>query len=135
MVVRDDGPGIAIEDRVRIFEPFVRVEGNARVAGTGLGLPIARDLARAMRGELGAASVPGVGSSFVLALPGTAAVDGGGVATALATALEREELALEEQAVLAALRRPSRSALRLPGRGIGEAPRPGPEAASNGSAA
>ena len=59
VVVRDDGPGIAIEDRVRIFEPFVRVEGNARIAGTGLGLPIARDLARAMRGELGAASVPG----------------------------------------------------------------------------
>ncbi len=135
VVVRDDGPGIAIEDRVRIFEPFVRVEGNARVAGTGLGLPIARDLARAMRGELAAASVPGVGSSFVLALPGTAALDEGGVATALATALEREELALEEQAVLAALRRPSRSALRLRGGNLGEAPLPGPETASNGSAA
>ena len=135
VVVRDDGPGIAIEDRARIFEPFVRVEGDARIAGTGLGLPIARDLARAMHGELSAASVPGVGSSFVLVLPGTAGVDGGGVAAALAMALEKEELALEEQAVLAALHRPARSAVRLPRRGTGEAPRPGPESASNGSAA
>jgi chemotaxis protein histidine kinase CheA len=135
VVVRDDGPGIAIEDRARIFEPFVRVEGDARIAGTGLGLPIARDLARAMHGELHAASVPGVGSSFVLVLPGTAGVDGGGVAAALAMALEKEELALEEQAVLAALRRPARSAVRLPPRGTGEAPRPGPDSASNGSAA
>jgi hypothetical protein len=50
-------------------------------------------------------------------------------------ALEKEELALEEQAVLAALRRPARSAIRLPRHGTGEAPRPGPESASNGSAA
>ena len=135
VVVRDDGPGIAIEDRARIFEPFVRVEGDARIAGTGLGLPIARDLARAMHGELSAASVPGVGSSFVLVLPGTAGVDGGSVAAALAMALEKEELALEEQAVLAALHRPARSAVRLPRRETGEAPRPGPESASNGSAA
>jgi signal transduction histidine kinase len=135
VVVRDDGPGIAIEDRARIFEPFVRVEGDARIAGTGLGLPIARDLARAMHGELSAASVLGVGSSFVLVLPGSAGLDGGSVAAALAIALEKEELALEEQAVLAALRRPARSAVRLARHGTNEAPRPGPESASNGSAA
>jgi signal transduction histidine kinase len=111
VVVRDDGPGITIEDRGRIFEPFVRLAGHDRITGTGLGLPIARDLARAMGGDLGAASVPGTGSSFVLALPGAAEMTGTGVATALAAVLEAEELALEERAVLVALGRPARSAV------------------------
>ena len=42
------------------------------ITGTGLGLPIARDLARAMGGELEVASLSGIGSSFVLVLPGPA---------------------------------------------------------------
>jgi signal transduction histidine kinase len=107
VIVRDDGPGITISDRVRIFEPFVRLDGHDRITGTGLGLPIARDLARAMRGDLGAASVAGTGSTFVLALPGAADRDHDSIATALAAVLEAEELALEEQAVVAALRRPA----------------------------
>ena len=111
VVVRDDGPGITVEDRARIFEPFVRLAGHDRITGTGLGLPIARDLARAMGGDLGAASVPGTGSSFVLVLPGAADVPGTSAAAALAAALETEELGLEEQAVLVALGRPARSAV------------------------
>ena len=107
VMVRDDGPGITISDRSRIFEPFVRLDGHDRITGTGLGLPIARDLARAMRGDLGAASVAGTGSTFVLALPGAADRDHDAIATVLAAALEVEELALEEQAVVAALRRPA----------------------------
>jgi signal transduction histidine kinase len=107
VLVRDDGPGITIQDRVRIFEPFVRLEGHDRITGTGLGLPIARDLARAMHGDLGAASVAGTGSTFVLALPGAADRDDGSIGDALAAVLETEELALEEQAVVAALRRPA----------------------------
>ena len=107
VLVRDDGPGITIQDRVRIFEPFVRLEGHDRITGTGLGLPIARDLARAMHGDLGAASVAGTGSTFVLALPGAADRDRGSIEAALAAVLEAEELALEEQAVVAALRRPA----------------------------
>jgi signal transduction histidine kinase len=107
VMVRDDGPGITISDRARIFEPFVRLDGHDRITGTGLGLPIARDLARAMRGDLGAASVAGTGSTFVLALPGAADRDRDSIATALAAILEAEELALEEQAVVAALRRPA----------------------------
>jgi signal transduction histidine kinase len=107
VMVRDDGPGITISDRTRIFEPFVRLDGHDRITGTGLGLPIARDLARAMRGDLGAASVAGTGSTFVLALPGAADRDHDAIATALAAVLEVEELALEEQAVVAALRRPA----------------------------
>ena len=44
--------------------------GHDRITGTGLGLPIARDLARAMGGDLVVASVPDAGSTFLLALPG-----------------------------------------------------------------
>jgi len=135
VVVRDDGPGITIEDRARIFEPFVRLAGHERTTGTGLGLPIARDLARAMRGDLGAASVAGIGSSFVLALPGAADVDGAVVATALAAVLEAEEIALEEQAVLVALRGPARPAIHARHRDDTRISRPDPEATGDGSAA
>ena len=54
-------PGIAAEDRGRIFERFHRLEAHERITGTGLGLPIARDLARRMGGDLEVASVPGIG--------------------------------------------------------------------------
>lgn len=44
--VEDDGPGVAESDRERIFEPFVRLDGTA-VAGSGLGLALVRQQARA----------------------------------------------------------------------------------------
>ena len=50
--VTDDGPGIAPEDRTRIFEPFARATHEDGRTGTGLGLPLARQLARAMHGDL-----------------------------------------------------------------------------------
>ena len=46
IAVLDDGTGIIAEDRARIFERFHRLEAHERITGTGLGLPIARDLAR-----------------------------------------------------------------------------------------
>lgn len=51
---RDAGPGISPRQATRIFEPFHRVSDhlNEGVSGTGLGLTIARDLARRMGGEL-----------------------------------------------------------------------------------
>jgi signal transduction histidine kinase len=73
IAVRDEGPGIAVEDRPRIFERFYRMADHERVTGTGLGLSIARDLARAMGGDLDVASLAGTGSSFVLVFPGTGA--------------------------------------------------------------
>jgi signal transduction histidine kinase len=103
LVVRDDGEGIPAEDRDRIFERFQRLVGHERVTGTGLGLPIARDLARQMGGDLDVASVPGAGSAFVLVLPGPAEVEMPEIEAALMRALESEEVALEERIVRRAM--------------------------------
>jgi signal transduction histidine kinase len=66
--VTDTGKGIASADQVRIFEKFERVD-TSEVGGNGLGLFIARRLARAMGGDLTVASAPGEGASFTLSLP------------------------------------------------------------------
>ena len=66
VAVRDDGPGVdpALGDRV--FEPGVRGE-QASAGGAGLGLPLARRLARSCGGEV--RQGPGPGGCFVLELP------------------------------------------------------------------
>jgi signal transduction histidine kinase len=63
--VSDSGPGIGPNERDRIFRPFWSRQGD----GTGLGLPIARQLARAMGGDLALQSEIGRGSRFELRLP------------------------------------------------------------------
>jgi hypothetical protein len=114
--VRDEGAGIAADDRARIFERFFRMTAHERVNGTGLGLPIARELARSMRGDLDVASVPGSGSSFVLVLPGPATADAesDAVAAVLERAVAAEEIRLEEAAVLRALHLAGRTAAARP---------------------
>ena len=67
--VRDQGMGIAPEDQERIFEQFERTDGAAQVAGLGLGLYIARQIAQAHGGQLRVHSRPGEGAEFVLSLP------------------------------------------------------------------
>lgn len=70
--VRDDGPGVPEEARERIFEPFYRLPSDrAHHGGAGLGLAIARSIARAHRGELRVEASPsGVGGAcFVARLP------------------------------------------------------------------
>jgi signal transduction histidine kinase len=67
--VRDQGMGIAPADQERIFEQFERTEGAAQVAGLGLGLYIARQIAQAHHGRLDVRSKPGEGAEFVLSLP------------------------------------------------------------------
>jgi signal transduction histidine kinase len=102
LAIRDEGPGIALDDRALIFERFYRMADHARVTGTGLGLPIARDLARAMGGELEVASLPGTGSSFILVLPGPAGpIGAAGLAQAVVEALDFE---LDRLHTVAALR-------------------------------
>ena len=67
-IVADQGKGIAVADQVRIFEKFVRVDPT-EPGGNGLGLYIARRLARAMGGDLTVDSAPGAGARFILSLP------------------------------------------------------------------
>ena len=69
--VTDTGRGIARENLVRIFEPFVQVDSGstpARDQGVGLGLAICRAFARGMGGDISAESEPGKGSTFTLTL-------------------------------------------------------------------
>ncbi|MEU7883275.1 sensor histidine kinase [Microbispora bryophytorum] len=68
--VIDDGPGIAPADRERIFERLFRLDDACRrdPGGSGLGLPIAREIAHAYGGRLYAADHP-TGARFVLRLP------------------------------------------------------------------
>ena len=65
-VITDEGKGIAAADQERIFEKFERLENGG---GAGLGLSIARRLARSMGGEVALASTPGEGATFTLSLP------------------------------------------------------------------
>jgi two-component system sensor histidine kinase KdpD len=67
--VTDRGPGVPVEERERIFEPFHRVAGRRDERGAGLGLAIARGFTEANGGRLWLESRTGQGASFVLALP------------------------------------------------------------------
>jgi two-component system sensor histidine kinase SenX3 len=68
IAVRDTGIGVAVADQERIFEKFVRI-APAATPGTGLGLPISRELARLHGGDLTVASDPGRGSTFPVSIP------------------------------------------------------------------
>jgi signal transduction histidine kinase len=65
--ITDDGDGIALEDRERIFERFARVDSRSH--GAGLGLPIARWIAEAHGGTLVLESTGPTGSCFAVTLP------------------------------------------------------------------
>lgn len=52
VVVEDDGPGIAPQDRERAMTRFTRLPSSQKLSGSGLGLPIARSLAQAIGAEL-----------------------------------------------------------------------------------
>ena len=69
VIVADQGKGIAPEDQERIFAKFERVDPS-EPGGTGLGLYIARRLARAMGGDIVVDSAPGQGARFIFTLPG-----------------------------------------------------------------
>jgi PAS domain S-box-containing protein len=71
VTVRDEGIGIAADDLSRIFGRFERVESgpSGRIAGAGLGLAIALEIAELHGGRLWAESELGLGSTFHLTLP------------------------------------------------------------------
>lgn len=68
ITVADQGEGLSEGDQERVFEKFERL-GRSGDGGSGLGLYISRQLARAMGGELSVDSAPGQGARFTLELP------------------------------------------------------------------
>ncbi|MFG2041733.1 sensor histidine kinase [Dactylosporangium sp. NPDC048998] len=72
LTIADDGPGVPAEQRQRIFGRFVRLDDDrSRTAGgTGLGLPIARDIVTAHGGTLTVEDAPSGGALLRLHLPG-----------------------------------------------------------------
>lgn len=70
VTVADTGLGIAVEDHERVFQPFQTVgEPGQRRPGTGLGLALTRQLARAHGGTVTLSSMPGKGSRFTVHVP------------------------------------------------------------------
>jgi two-component system heavy metal sensor histidine kinase CusS len=66
--VHDYGRGIPAEERERIFDPFHRAEQDRGVAGVGLGLALARQIAVAHGGSIEVESTEGQGSTFTVRL-------------------------------------------------------------------
>jgi signal transduction histidine kinase len=71
ITVADTGLGISAQDIANLFEKFYRVKSDETkdIIGTGLGLWIAREIARKMKGDITVESIKGVGSHFTLHLP------------------------------------------------------------------
>jgi signal transduction histidine kinase/CheY-like chemotaxis protein len=85
--VRDSGPGVPPSQREAIFNAFEQGEQRAGGAGLGLGLTIARELARAMGGDVQLLDTPGPGSTFVFTLRAEPARHGDGTSLAQSLAL------------------------------------------------
>ncbi|WP_020677134.1 PAS domain S-box protein [Geopsychrobacter electrodiphilus] len=70
--VRDHGPGIPPEERVRIFEVFYRGAAAKKIRGTGIGLATVRKITRLYHGDVWVEETPGGGSTFKLKFPESA---------------------------------------------------------------
>jgi len=75
--VMDTGIGIPAKDIHRVFEPFIQVENhlNRKYDGTGLGLPLSRQIMTLHGGSLRLESQPGRGTTAIMTLPPTALLD------------------------------------------------------------
>lgn len=70
VTVRDDGPGIPLDEQSRLFERFFRSRDvREQAGGLGLGLTICRAIVHAQGGEIGIASEPGKGTSVHFTIP------------------------------------------------------------------
>lgn len=71
LVVDDDGPGVPVEDRTRMWAPFEQLQtGSARgFGGTGLGLSLVKKIAEAQGGSVGIEDSPAGGARFWVELP------------------------------------------------------------------
>jgi two-component system osmolarity sensor histidine kinase EnvZ len=72
ILVDDDGPGIPPSERDHVFQPFIRLDAsrNPRTGGVGLGLTIARDVARGHGGDVRLETAPQGGLRARVHLPG-----------------------------------------------------------------
>ncbi|MEO8201788.1 MAG: HAMP domain-containing sensor histidine kinase [Gemmatimonadota bacterium] len=69
--VEDEGPGIAVEDREKVWEPFIRVATpQSGATGSGIGLAVVRELVNAHRGRCWIESNPLGGTRIVVEIPG-----------------------------------------------------------------
>ena len=68
--IQDTGPGMDKDQIDRIFDKFVRVVAEKK-EGTGLGLPIAKDIVELHKGRIRVETSPGKGSTFIFNLPKT----------------------------------------------------------------
>jgi two-component system sensor histidine kinase/response regulator len=66
--VRDNGPGLTLEEQARLFTPFTRLH-QAGVKGYGLGLSIVQRIVEKLGGQVGVESIVGQGSTFSFTLP------------------------------------------------------------------
>ena len=69
LFVQSDGPTIPEEERRRIFEPFVRGQGDRRARGSGLGLAICRSIVERHGGHIAVAAGIPAGNRFSFTLP------------------------------------------------------------------
>ena len=69
--VQDTGPGIALEDQSKVFEPFQQLDSSIhrRHGGSGLGLTISKRFVEMHGGKLWLESAPGAGTTFYFSLP------------------------------------------------------------------
>ena len=91
--VADTGIGIRAEDLQVVFEEFSQVESpqQRKVKGTGLGLPLCRNLARLLHGDVAVTSIPGVGSTFSVTLPMTIGESGAGAKESLPVQIKNDD--------------------------------------------
>jgi len=69
IIVEDNGIGLDLEHRERIFQPFQRLHGRSQYDGSGIGLAICRRIVERHHGEITVYSKPGEGATFVVTLP------------------------------------------------------------------
>jgi signal transduction histidine kinase len=69
ITIADKGVGMNEKELENIFQPFYRIRHNPNVKGFGLGLSLASQIIKLHKGEIKVASVPGLGTTFIIHLP------------------------------------------------------------------
>jgi signal transduction histidine kinase len=69
LIVKDEGIGIPLEDRQKIYEPFYRGQNVDRIVGNGLGLAVVKECLELQKGTISLESEIGLGTTFTVKLP------------------------------------------------------------------